>query len=94
MAVSFNAIPADLRVPLFYAEVDNSQASYFSQQQRALLVGQMLATGTTASGTPILVGSAEQAPAWSSCTGATTTWASCGASRSPIRRLGSRRPGP
>lgn len=59
MAVGFNAIPSNLRVPLFYAEVDNSQASYFTQQQRALLVGQVLA-GSSA-GAPVLVTSADQA---------------------------------
>ncbi|HEV7368543.1 phage tail sheath subtilisin-like domain-containing protein [Arenibaculum sp.] len=60
MAVGFNAIPSDLRVPLFYAEVDNSQASYFTQQQRALLVGQVLA-GSSAGAAPLLVTSADQA---------------------------------
>ncbi|MCW8918910.1 MAG: phage tail sheath subtilisin-like domain-containing protein [Gammaproteobacteria bacterium] len=50
MPVSFNNIPANLRVPLFYAEVDNSQASYFSRQNRTLLFG-YLNNGTDTGGT-------------------------------------------
>ena len=34
MTVSFNYIPADNRVPLFYAEMDNSAANT-AQEQRA-----------------------------------------------------------
>ena len=45
-AMSFNNLPTGVRVPLFYAEMDNSQAGYFTQNKRALLVGQMLSTGT------------------------------------------------
>lgn len=41
MAVSFNSIPSDLRVPLFYAEVDNSQANSASGNLLRLLVGQV-----------------------------------------------------
>jgi phage tail sheath gpL-like len=40
MAVGFATIPADLRVPLFYAEFDNSQATNGVASKRALLVGQ------------------------------------------------------
>ena len=40
MAVGFATIPADLRVPLFYAEFDNSQAINGVASKRALLVGQ------------------------------------------------------
>lgn len=54
-AVSFNYIPANVRVPLFYAEMDNSQAGYFTQNKRALLVGQKLAAGSAAVNTPYLV---------------------------------------
>ena len=61
MPVSFNNIPANLRVPLFYAEVDNSQAGIFSQNLRALLIGQRLSTGTIAEGVPTLVSTPDQA---------------------------------
>ena len=40
--ISFNNVPANVRVPLFYAEVDNSQAGYFSQELRTLIIGQKL----------------------------------------------------
>lgn len=39
MAVSMNQIPAELRVPLFYAEMDNSQANSGASQLRRLLIG-------------------------------------------------------
>lgn len=39
MAVSMNQIPNDLRVPLFYAEMDNSQANSGATQLRRLLIG-------------------------------------------------------
>ncbi len=40
--VSFNNIRPDVRVPLFYAEVDNSQAFQFQQSYATLIVGQRL----------------------------------------------------
>lgn len=36
--ISFNSIPGDLRVPLFYAEMDNSQANSGSTQLRRLIM--------------------------------------------------------
>lgn len=59
--ISFNTIPQNVRVPLFYAEVDNSQAGYFSQALRTLIIGQMLATGVAAANTPILVSRTDEA---------------------------------
>lgn len=61
MSISFNNIPANLRVPLFYAEMDNSQAGYFTQNKRTLLIGQKLAAGSGAFNTPLLVSSSDQA---------------------------------
>lgn len=61
MTVSFNTIPANLRVPLFYAEVDNSQAGYFSQNLRTLIVGQKTSAGTGAANTPMLVSRTDEA---------------------------------
>lgn len=61
MSVSFNTIPANVRVPLFYAEVDNSQAGYFSQSLRTLLIGQKLAAGDAAADVPILVSRSDEA---------------------------------
>lgn len=40
MSISFPTIPADLRVPLFWAEFDNSRAGPSTIPQRALLIGQ------------------------------------------------------
>lgn len=53
--ISFNTIPANVRVPLFYAEMDNSAASYFSQSVRTLIIGQKLAAGVAPADVPILV---------------------------------------
>lgn len=33
MAISFNNIPSNIRVPLFYGEIDNSQANVVGQMQ-------------------------------------------------------------
>jgi len=41
MAVSFNNIPADVRVPLFYAEIDNSMANSGASTFRRLIVAQV-----------------------------------------------------
>jgi phage tail sheath gpL-like len=61
MAISFNNIPSGIRVPLFYAEMDNSAAGSFSQNRRTLLIGQKLAAGTNAVNTLTLVSSADAA---------------------------------
>lgn len=59
--VSFNNIAANVRVPLFYAEVDNSQASQFENRGRVLLVGQMLAAGLATANVPVLVNRTDEA---------------------------------
>ena len=41
MSVGFNTIPNDIRVPLFYAEVDNSQANSATSSLRRLIVAQV-----------------------------------------------------
>jgi phage tail sheath gpL-like len=41
MTIPFNNIPGNLRVPLFYAEVSNSQANSGSYTQRGLIIGQI-----------------------------------------------------
>jgi len=41
MPVNFNSIPSDLKVPLFYAEVDNSQANSATSAMPRLIVGQV-----------------------------------------------------
>ncbi|ECF4924859.1 phage tail protein, partial [Salmonella enterica subsp. arizonae] len=39
MAISFNSIPSDTRVPLFYAEMDNSAANTARDSGASLLIG-------------------------------------------------------
>lgn len=62
MAVSFNSIDPSVRVPLFYAEVDNSQANSGATMLRRLIVAQVN-TGSTSPevGQLVLVSSAAQA---------------------------------
>lgn len=63
-SISFSQIPAGngIRVPLFYAEMDNSQANTLNNQpQRALLIGQKLAAGSAPVNTPVIVASESQA---------------------------------
>lgn len=54
MTVPFKNIPANIRVPLFYAEVDNSRANSAQSNQRALIIGQITAAGTAAPNVPII----------------------------------------
>ena len=63
MTISFNNTPANVRVPLFYAEVDASAAGYFSQQNRSLLIGHKLVGASAADNVPILVSTTDQARA-------------------------------
>lgn len=53
MAVSFNYVPSDIRVPLFYAELDNSMANTATGEYATLLVGNALASGSGAMDTPV-----------------------------------------
>lgn len=63
MTISFNQIPAGLRVPLFYAEFDNSRAVQGSptQPHKVLMIGQRRSAGTVLEKVPTLVTSIEQA---------------------------------
>jgi phage tail sheath gpL-like len=45
MAISFDHIPSNILVPLFYAEINSAQAAYFQQNQVSLIFGPMLPTG-------------------------------------------------
>lgn len=54
MTIPFKNIPSNLRVPLFYAEIDNSQANTGQQNERALIIGQMQSSGTATPGVPVL----------------------------------------
>lgn len=61
MSVSFNTIPASLRVPLFYAEMDNSKAGTFSATYRALIAGQITNNLYPDPDKPALISSVAQA---------------------------------
>lgn len=54
MTVAFNNIPSNLRVPLFYAEMDNSQANTATLNQRTLIIAQITSAGTATPNTPII----------------------------------------
>lgn len=56
MTVSFNHVPSGIRVPLFYAEIDNSKANTATAQLRTLLIGQM-SGGRATPGVPVIVSS-------------------------------------
>jgi len=63
MAISFNKIPANMRVPGVYSEIDNSQAVSGVQmlQYRILLLGQILASGIAEALVPVRITSVNQA---------------------------------
>lgn len=58
MAVSFNQIPANFRIPFALFEV-NPGASAYQSNSRLLLIGQKTSTGSAAPNVPILVTSGE-----------------------------------
>lgn len=53
MTIPFSKMPANWRLPLFYAEVDNSQANSSVAVQRALIVGQIIAAGNAVPNVPV-----------------------------------------
>ena len=52
MTIPFKNIPQNLRVPLFYAELDNSRANTGASTLRALIIGQITAEGTATPNVP------------------------------------------
>ncbi len=54
MTIPFQTIPSNLRVPLFFAEFDNSQANTAQANQRALIIGQITASGVATPNEPII----------------------------------------
>ncbi len=58
MTVPFSRVPSNLRVPLFYAEFDASQANTATATQRTLIIGQQLAAATQAVNVPFIASSA------------------------------------
>src|SRR5262245_14288430 len=61
MPISYSQIPADLKIPLYWVEVDPSMAGLPVLHQPALLVGVMNNTGTATPDVAIAIGSQAQA---------------------------------
>lgn len=61
MPISFSNIPADLKIPLYWVEVDPSKAGIPMIHQPSLLVGTMLSTGAALPSVPIAIGTQSQA---------------------------------
>lgn len=59
---TYNTIPANLRVPGFYAEFDASRANTGSMQHKLIIIGQRLASGAVAALTPIRISRTTDAP--------------------------------
>ena len=64
MPISFSQIPANIKVPLYWAEVDPSMAGLPSINLRALMVGTMTGDGTATPEEPIPIGSQAMADAF------------------------------
>lgn len=54
MTIQFNDIPGNIRVPLWYAEINPAQTPYQSNA-RLLLVGQRITAGTATAGEPVMI---------------------------------------
>ena len=54
MTLPFANIPSNLRLPLFFAEVNNTQANSAVLNQRALIVGQITSAGSGVPNVPVL----------------------------------------
>lgn len=57
MPISFNQIPANWKVPLYWVEVDPSRAGRATSLQNALLVGIKTSAGSAPANVPVAVGS-------------------------------------
>lgn len=54
MTISFPNIPQNLRVPLFYADIDPRNANTGQQTLRALIIGQVTSSGSAAPNVPLI----------------------------------------
>ena len=61
MTVSYNQVPSDIRVPLFWAEMDASQANTASSSSPALLIGTVAPTATVVKNSLTIMPSADLA---------------------------------
>lgn len=63
MSISFNQVPAGVRVPWVYVDIDNSRAAAGGVPFKTLLIGQKTSAGTAAAGSRVDVTSAGAASA-------------------------------
>jgi phage tail sheath gpL-like len=63
MPISFSQIPAEIKVPLYWVEVDPSMAGLPVLLQPALLAGTMISAGSAPPDIPVAIGSQAQADA-------------------------------
>ena len=61
MAISFNQVPANARVPFVYVEIDSDRAGASGTTFKSLLIGQRLAAGEVAEAVPTPIASAADA---------------------------------
>lgn len=61
MPISFNSIPANWKMPLYWVEVDPSMAGFPRSRLTSLIIGTMLSTGTAIADVPIPVPSQSDA---------------------------------
>ena len=54
MTIPFKSLPSNIRVPLFYAEVDNSCANSATATQRSLIIGQITYAGSGVPNVPVI----------------------------------------
>lgn len=59
--IPFHQIPGNIRVPLFYGEVDNSHANTATPNLRALLIGSKTAAGIAPANQPLILASSDDA---------------------------------
>jgi phage tail sheath gpL-like len=64
MPISFNNIPANWKVPLYWVEVDPSMAGLPTIRQPSLIIGTMNALGVATPDVPIAIGTQAQADNW------------------------------
>lgn len=63
MTIPFKNVPSNLRIPLFYAELDPSRANTAARAQRSLLIGQKTGAGTLTADTPVIARSQSESRA-------------------------------
>jgi hypothetical protein len=74
MTVSFNYIPADNRVPLFYAEMDNSAANTAQDSAPSLLIGMALSDAEMPVNQLVIMPSKDRRRKWQAAAASWRAW--------------------